>query len=371
MKIIAITSNTSWYLYNFRKNTILQLVKKNYEVIAISPDDKYSEKLKQLGCKHINIVIDKNGKNIFVDLWTIISYLNILRKYKPKIILSFTPKCNIYSTLAANIIGIGSINNISGLGSIFIKASFTKYFLRFLYKLSQSKADVIFFQNSTDKKIFEKNKIALNVKKILIPGSGVDLKKFKFSKKKKNKVTKFLLASRLIIEKGINYYIKSAEILKNKYGNNVEFYLIGLFEKNNPSGIHQDTILDWERKKIIKFLGSTDRMNKEISKIDCFVLPTFYGEGVPRSLLEAASMGKPIITTNHPGCKDVVKHNYNGFLVKPRSLEQLTSYMDKFINLPHAHRLKMGKRGSLKMKKEFDEKIIIDKYLGIINKYFE
>lgn len=370
MKDIAITANTSWYIYNFRKNTILKLQSCGYKVLIIAPHDNYTPKLKNLGCKYINICIDKNGKNILNDFFTIVKFYLIFKKNDIKVVLNFTSKNNIYSTFAAYINGIKVINNISGLGANFTKKSFTSLIMKLLYKLSQPLANVIFFQNKEDMILFENNNIGLNIKKILIPGSGVDLKRFKFSNNNNPKKLNFLMSSRLIKEKGIYLYYEAAKYFKTKYKEKIEFNLIGFVDKNNPSSIDIEEIKLWKSSKIINYLGATDNIEEIIKNMDCIILPSYYSEGVPKSLLEGAAMGKPIITTNNVGCKEVVDHGFNGYLVEPRSLDSLIVGIKKFINLTKDERLKMGVKSRQKAEINFDEEIIINKYLVIIDSFF-
>lgn len=178
MKIIAITANTSWYLYNFRKNTILSLLDKGFKVIVIAPKDKYSDYLSGLGCEYTDIAIDQGGSNPIKDILTMYLFYKIYKLRQPEVVLNFTPKNNIYSTFAASANNIPSINNIAGLGILFINESLTSKIARFLYKLSQRKASKIFFQNEDDRSLFLENKLAPAQLTERLPGSGVDLKRF-------------------------------------------------------------------------------------------------------------------------------------------------------------------------------------------------
>ena len=370
MKNIAITANTSWYIYNFRKNTILELLRSGYNVFVIAPYDDYSTKLINLGCEYNNIFIDRYGTNIFNDIRTTIDFYLIFRKIKVKVVLNFTNKNNIYSTIAAYLNKSKIVNNISGMGISFTKKTLTYFILKYLYKFSQPLADVIFFQNNEDKIYFKRNNIAKNVDQILIPGSGVDLKRFKFATKKNINKLNFLLASRLLKEKGIYFYYEAARYFKKKYAEKVEFNLIGFIDKQNPSSIRLEEIRLWEKSKIINYLGSSDSIELIMKNMDCIVLPSYYSEGTPKSLLEAAASGKPIITTDNVGCRNVVDEGVNGYLVQPQSLDSLIEGINKFIGLSKKEKLKMGMNSRKKAIKDFDEQNIINKYLFIINNYF-
>lgn len=367
MATIAISANTCWYLYNFRKNTIITLVNHGYEVYVIAPRDKYSENLESIGAHVVHIDIDPSGKNPFKDIITCISFAKIFVANDINITLNFTPKNNIYSTIAAKICGVKVINNISGLGVLFINEGLVSKITRFLYKISQHFADKIFFQNEDDRELFLTNGMAKKEVTERLPGSGADLKRFTVTPANDDGVTRFLLIARMLYDKGIVHYVESARILKNKYGNSVEFNLLGFLDVNNPSAITTEQMQEWVNEGIVNYLGTSDSVETEIAKSDCVVLPSFYREGVPKSLLEAGAMGKPIVTTNNVGCKETVDEGVNGFLCKPRSTASLVSRLERIINMGHQNRIAMGLRSRKKIEREFDERIIINKYLDAIN----
>jgi len=366
IKKIVICSNTFWSIYNFRLNLAKNLKRNGYKVILVAPKDGYMDKLKDEFDCYV-IYMNNKGTNPIQDLKTTIEFYKLYKKIKPSIVLNFTIKPNIYGTIACSLLNIKSINNIAGLGNLFINQNFITKIAKFLYKYSQNKANKIFFQNKDDYEMFIKEKIVEKVKCDILPGSGVDIEKFKpIEIEKKDNIFKFLLIARMIWDKGIGEYIEAAKIIKQKY-NNLEFFLLGAVGVNNPSAISKHQIQEWEKADIVKYLGTTDNVKKEISKVDCIVLPSFYREGTPRTLLESAAMAKPIITTNNVGCKDVVDDGINGYLCKVKNSKDLADKMEKMLNLSEKERIKMGLKGREKIIKEFDEKIVINKYLNIIN----
>lgn len=367
MATIAISANTSWYLYNFRKNTILSLIKQGYSVVAIAPHDEYSKKLSDLGCQFIHINIDQGGTNPVRDIKTFFDFYRIYRNNYIDVVLNFTPKNNIYSTLAASFNDTKSINNIAGLGVLFINESITSKIARFLYKISQRKASMLFFQNEEDRTLFEDKKITTSVETDCLPGSGVDLSRFVLSPALDDGVVKFLLIARMLYDKGIGQYVDAARLLKEKYGSKVEFQLLGFLDVNNPSAVSKSDMENWTDKGIVNYLGVSDNVEQDIAKVDCMVLPSYYREGVPKSLLEAGAMGKPIVTTDSIGCRETVDDGVNGYLCEPRSSENLIEKLDLIINLTHQQRLSMGKQSRLKVEYEFDEKIVIKKYIDVVN----
>lgn len=345
---------------------MLALVENGYEVFAIAPRDNYSSKIERLGIKFIHINIEQSGTNPFNDAQTLLSFINIFLKNKIDIVLNFTPKNNIYSTFAAKICGVKVINNIAGLGILFVKESPTSKIARFLYKTSQRFADKIFFQNDDDRELFLLNGMAKKEVTDRLPGSGVDLERFTVTPSIDDGVTRFLLIARMLYEKGVEHYVESARILRRKYGRNVEFNLLGFLDVQNPSAVPKEQMQEWVSEGIVNYLGTSDSVETEIAKSDCVVLPSFYREGVPKSLLEAGAMGKPIVTTDNVGCRETVDDGVNGFLCEPRSTASLVSQLDRIITMGHQSRISMGLLSRQKIENEFNENIIISKYLEAI-----
>lgn len=365
-KTIAITSNTSWYLYNFRKNTILALQKKGYNVTAIAPKDAYSKKLEELGCQFIHVDIDAGGTHPVNDIKTFLSFWKIYRKLKPFAILNFTPKNNIYSTLAGWLCGASCINNIAGLGILFINESLPSKIARLLYRFTQPKAKKLFFQNEEDRALFLENKMAPVELTDRLPGSGADLSQFRLSSAPDDGQVRFLLIARMLYDKGIQQYVDAARILRRKYPD-TEFQLLGFLDVDNPSAVSRKTMEEWVAEGVVKYLGTSDAVNQEIAKVDCMVLPSYYREGVPKSLLEAGAMGKPIVTTDNVGCRETVDDGVNGFLCEPRSADDLASKLETIILMSHEERLAMGRKSRAKVEREFDERIVIKKYLVAVD----
>lgn len=363
---IAISANTSWYLFNFRKNTITSLLAQGYEVYAISPRDSYSIKLEELGAQYIDIDIEQSGTNPVRDIKSFLSFASVFWKKEIDVVLNFTPKNNIYSTLAAKICGVKVINNIAGLGTLFVNESLVSKIARLLYKISQRFADKIFFQNEDDRKLFLLNGMVKEEVTDRLPGSGADLSKFTVVPAIDDGVTRFLLIARMLYDKGVGHYVEAARILRGKYGSAVEFNLLGFLDVNNPSAVTKDQMQEWVSEGVVNYLGTSDSVETEIAKSDCVVLPSFYREGVPKSLLEAGAMGKPIVTTDNVGCRETVDDGVNGFLCEPRSTASLVSQLDRIITMGYQSRISMGLLSRQKIENEFDEKIIIAKYLEAI-----
>jgi glycosyltransferase involved in cell wall biosynthesis len=365
MPKVVITLNTSWNIFNYRLGLLKALEKENFEIIAVAPKDDYSSRLP---FQYFNWKLNQRGMNPFAELISFYRLYRIYRKIRPDIILHYTIKPNIYGTLAARLLCIPCINNVSGLGygfqenSGFFKSLTSKFYL---YSLGKSKK--IFFQNQFDMNCFLKIKPNLAAISERIPGSGVDLQKFHPFDKKDSKDITFLMASRLFKEKGVIEYIEAAKLVKLKYPKS-RFLLLGDIykSKDNPISIEY---LDFNSKQgHIEYLGMQDDVFHFLQQSDCVVLPSYYNEGCPRGLIEAASCGLPIITTNNVGCVDIVKDGYNGFLCEKQSAQSLFSSMVKFIELSWQDKVKLGQNGRQKVIDEFDEKFIIKKYIETIRK---
>ena len=367
LRKIVLSSNTSWSIYNFRLGLVKKLLE-NYEVIIVAPKDKYSQKLIDLGCGYYDIYIDNKGTNPINDLKTFWQYYRLYKKIKPDLIFHYTIKSNIYGTIAAKLNNILSIAITTGLGYAFINNNLISKIVKFLYKFSFKFANQVWFLNQDDYEVFINQNLISKEKGYILPSEGINTEEFKpMNIEKKDNIFRFLLIARILWDKGIGEYVKAAKIIKQKY-QNVEFLLLGAVGVDNPTVISKEQIDKWVGEGIVKYLGVTDNVKSEIAKADCVVLPSYYREGIPRVLLEAAAMEKPIITTDNVGCRDVVDDGVNGLLCKPRDYRDLVDKMEKMLNLSEEERIKMGKRGREKIIREFDERIVIKKYLETIDK---
>jgi glycosyltransferase involved in cell wall biosynthesis len=363
---IAIISNTGWSLYNFRMNLMKALQAEGHEIIAISPSDEYTDRLP---VRHVSLDISRKGINPLGELKLMSELRRIYKAEKVDCVLHFTTKPNVWGTLAAS--GINKkkrpiiINNIAGLGIVFSKKGPVRFILENLYRFSQSKADRIFFQNPDDFDLFTKLGLVPKDLSHLLPGSGVDLDRFPYIplKDKKGEELSFILSARLLKEKGVEQYIQAAEILRKEYPS-LRFTLLGKADPGNKSSVTQDELDDWIKKGIIEWISWSDNVSELLRDADCVVLPSYYREGTPRSLLEGMALGRPIITTDSPGCRETVDHEVNGFMVESRSVESLLTTIRSFINLSFEERQAMSLASRKKAEEVFDEKIVLDSYIN-------
>lgn len=378
MKIV-ITGNCNWTLLNFRLALIKFLLKKKYEVYVIGPNDKYRDIFKKKKINFLPVEMNSHGTNILSELKTFFNYFKIYKKLKPNLIHNFTIKPIIWSSLSAKLLNINNvINTVTGLGIYFYekKKSLIAKILIFLLKVSCNKYFIYTFQNQDDINLFDKLGIANKKQSYLINGSGVPL--FKLKKKiKKKKIINFLMYSRFIKSKGILEYVKAGGIITKKFKNCTNFIYIGGWKKinkqntNNP-WLNPSISLNAKyfeylcKKNKVTWIEHQDNPLKYLDTSDIFVLPTYY-EGLPRSVLEAMSKSKLVITTNITPCKVLIDNFKDGILVKPKSISSLVKAMTYVLNNTEVIN-KMGHLARTKIKKKFSNKIILQNYLNIYNK---
>lgn len=365
-KKILLSANNAFVIYNFRYSLMKALEKKGYEIIALAGEDKAVQDIKNEKWKFIKLNINRRGENVIDDLRLCYSYYKIYKKEKPDYILQFTIKPNIYGTLVAKVLGISVINNVTGLGDMFSTDNLINKIVRILYKISFRYPKKVFFQNNEDLNVFLNNKLIKSEICERIPGSGVDLEKFKPLKKENmdNKF-RFLFLGRMNESKGVRLINEVSKKLKSKYPD-VEFQLLGKIYTEEQKHISETELKQWEKESNIIYLGTSRDVRKQIREADAIIFPSYYREGVPRSLIEAAAMAKPIITTDNVGCKDIVKEGYNGFLAKPNDLDSLMEKVEKILKMKESELTQLGINGRLKVEREFDEKIVIQKYIEAI-----
>lgn len=361
---VAIVLNTSWNIYNFRMNLIRSLQAAGHEIHTIAPIDDFTPQLVKAGCFHHPLKMDSRGANPIKDLALIFELFSLYKKVKPDVILHYTIKPNVYGSLAASFLKIPVVNNVCGLGTVFLKNDILSAMAIFLYRISFRFPKKVFFQNPDDLKLFLAKKLVPINTVDLLPGSGIDLEKFKPMPFQRNQKFTFLLISRLITDKGVIEYIDAVRKLKSD-GLDARFQILGAMDPDHKRGISKAIIHTWIDAGTIEYLGTTEDVRHFIRQADCVVLPS-YREGTPRTLLEAASLAKPIIATNVPGCTQVVENNVNGLLCKLKDSNDLADKMFTMAHLNSETLEKFGQNGRRKMEAEYNESIVINKYLSAL-----
>ena len=361
---IIVCSNYAWTIHNFRMPLIKRLKKLGYRVIVVTQFDGYEKKIRGFVDQVRPLFISRKGVNPLIDSLTLLDLLRIALVIKPDYLLLFTIKPVIYGSIVAKILDVKAIIMITGLGTTFITNNWVTRVVKFLYRFALSSVKIIFFQNQDDKALFLKDGLVKpNVCK-LTPGSGVDTKKYAFSPIESKEHTSFILIARMLWDKGIGEYVEAAKILKLKYPD-VKFQLLGPLGVQNRTSISHNIIRSWEREGNIVYLGETSDVSQYIKAATCVVLPS-YREGTSRVLLEAASIGRPIIASDVPGCREVVEDGATGYLCKARDSVDLCAKLESMITCSLKVRQNMGIKARAKIEKEFNQEIVSDLYIDAL-----
>ena len=360
VKTVTLSSNTSWYLYNFRASTIRRFIAEGYRVVCLSPPEDYSQRLdSELGAEWLSLPMDNAGSNPIRDFGLILRFWRHYRQLKPVAALHFTIKNNVYGTWAARLNGVPSINNVSGLGTAFIRTGFVGAVVRLLYRTSMPLAARVFCQNEEDYELLVSEKLVPEEKLNLLPGSGVDLQRFNPDLRKPHGGNfRFLYAGRMLADKGLGELVEAVQLLHAE-GLDCELWLCGFPDVKNVSAITQGEIEEWDRLPFVHYLGPSDAMETIYAQVDCVVLPS-YREGMPKGILEAGAMGLSVIVTDVPGCRNVVTDGFNGLLCKPRSSASLAEAMRRMLEMDSRERTSMGQNGRARVEADFDERLVVD-----------
>jgi glycosyltransferase involved in cell wall biosynthesis len=363
MKIL-ISSRCSWTLYNFRRGLCRVLQEKGWHVlVGGAGGDGYDQKLQQQGLEFEDLPVDKKGLNPWRDIQLCWSLYQWYRREQPDVVHHFTVKPVIYGSLAARFAGVPKvISTITGLGYAFIgERRLLQRVVMWLYRLSLSACHTVFFQNTEDMAFFLEHRLVTEEQAKLIPGSGVDTAFFAPVPATRSTAVRFLFPSRLLKDKGVCEYVAAARWIKKSYPETI-FWLLGDRDVRNPAVISATQLKEWQREAVVEYLGMAEDVREIMGQADVVVLPS-YREGLSRVLLEAASMEKPLITTDVSGCREVVDDGVNGLLVPVRSISSLVDAMTKMLESGAAQRVRMGKQGRERIQGHFDEKIVIQQTL--------
>lgn len=368
---IAFVGNTSFSLYNFRLGIMKSFIAKGYEVYAIAPNDKYSELFVHENITYINLEIDGKGTSIFKDSSLIYNIYKTYKEQKFSYVFHYTIKPVIYGSIICRILKVPNIAITTGLGYAFFSTNLLNRFVTKLYKKALEKVDEVWFLNTDDRALFTGRGIINKSSGFVLNGEGVNSEFFcPQNKNRSDNKFIFLLLSRLVKEKGIVEFVVAAKNLKEKYPN-IECQILGKTDIDNPSNIPIEKVEDWEREGYIKHFKDSLDVRSYIANADCVVLPSYYREGIPRCLLEAMSMERPIITTNNVGCIELIDDKVNGLMCKTNDIIDLTKKMEEMYILSENERKKMGENGRKKVLEKFDEKIIIEQYHKRLKLYFQ
>lgn len=365
MKIIFF-ANTDWYLYNFRLELAQALQTRGDEVVLVSPKGEYVPLLQELGFRWICFPIDRRGLNPIAEISTIFRLLSLYHRENPDLVHQFTVKCVLYGSLVAHLLGIHAVvNSVEGLGYVFTNGEGNRRWLRnlviFFYRLVLKNTWVV-FQNPDDRSFFINSQLADAKRTAIIMGTGVDIRKFtpQFNQQE---IPHIILPARLLWDKGVGEFVEAARQLRSK-GVGARFILVGDCDKGNPGSINPAQLHEWANEGVIEWWGWKDKMEYIYAQASIVCLPSYYREGLPKTLIEAAACGCPIVTTDLPGCREVVRHGENGLLVRERDASALAQALALLINNPTL-RMKMGVNGRNMAEQKFSSGIIIPQILEL------
>lgn len=353
---IVLLSNDSWSLIPFRGELLEEMVARGHEVFACAPDadDTIRKELNDMGVQYRKVKLNRVGLNPFSEIGTLINLSNVFREIKPHVLISYTIKPVLYGSLAAQFVGIQKIFSlITGLGYAFAEEGprnrVVRYVAHNMYRIALGFNNKVFFQNPDDLSMFTEKRLIKKIKQgVVINGSGVNIDRFQIVDYPES--VSFLLIARLLRPKGISEYIEAAKSLKKKYPELV-FRIVGR-PVNSPVAYTEEDIHEWEEQEIVEYLGELSDVRPAIAGASVFVLPTYYREGTPRTLLEAMAMGRPLITTDTAGCRETVRQGKNGFLIPTKDSNALMEAMEFFVKQPDSIR-QMGR---------VSRKMVVDKY---------
>lgn len=364
---MVVSANSSWNIVNFRTGLIQALKRHRYAPVVVAPIDASAEaKLARLGVERAIVEVTRSGFNPFADLRLLGRYHSLLKNLRPICYLGFTIKPNIYGAIAARVLGIPVIANISGLGTAFMKTGALAALVTRMYRLGLSRARIVFFQNPDDLALFVTRKIVRTDQVRLLPGSGIDLERFKPGAPASSGALTFLMIARLLGDKGVREYVEAARLVRLDLPD-ARFQLLGPIDEGNRSAVRRGELDRWKKEGVVEYLGAADDVRSYIEQATTVVLPS-YREGLPRSLLEGAAMGKPLIATDVPGCREIVQEDVTGFLCRARDSASLAMAMRKLAHLSTEQRAEIGAAARQRVQEKFSEQFVINAYLEALGK---
>lgn len=361
---VCIVANSAWYLCNFRLALGQRLREAGHQVTFIAPVDEYAETLRRDGFPFLNWPLASAGKHPLREAESVAALWRHFRDARPSHVFSFTPKANIYSGLALAGSATRFFPNVSGLGRVFIHRNVLTHVATALYRLAFRRAEAILFQNGDDETVFRGLGLTRGRVTVRVPGSGVDLRRFQPSPLPATAGGRrcFLFVGRLLGDKGIVEYVESAKAIRATH-DGVDFVVVGSSMSNNPAAIAPATLAQWVETGVIRHVEHVKDIRPLLHEADCVVLPS-YREGVPRSLLEAAACARPVVTTDAPGCREVVMPGHTGMICKARDTRALEEALRDMLALDLGTWTRMGLAGRAFMERSFSEEIVIETYQG-------
>lgn len=362
--LVALITNNDDDIYCFRKELIEGLLSEGYEMLISCPNGPKFELMKEILYIYDDPVIDRRGTNIIADGKLFLHYRQLFKKYRPAVVLTYTAKPNVYASVAARQLGIPYINNVTGLGSVLNKTGLMRKFIMALFKTAYRGAACVMFQNSTNMQLaLDSGMIKGDYK--LIPGSGVDIERYPLQPYPdggngiEGEPVVFNYIGRILHDKGVDDYIEAAKQIKKNYPN-TEFNMLGFIE---PTENHYEKELEELGKQgIVSYRGSQKDVKPWIARAHAIIHPSTYGEGMSNVLLENASSGRFIITTDNPGCQETVIDGKSGYIYHGGDVDALVKAIERFLALDNNTRQMMGQAGREYVEENFSRSIVVEAY---------
>ena len=362
---ILMTVNAAWNVWNFRRPLVIALLAEGHRVTVLAPPDETVPALEQLGCQFLPLAMSVKGLNPLEGLALVRRMGRVFAAQRPDVVLSYTIKNNIFGAMAARLVGVPFIPNVTGLGTAFLSGGLLQTIAEFLYRHAFKPLPIVFFQNEDDRQLFVERRLVAPAQARLLPGSGIDLVHFAATDMPGPVgPPTFLMIGRLLRDKGVIEFVEAARQIKARRPD-VRFQLLGAVESQNRTAIDAATLQGWVTAGLVDYLGTTPDVRPHIAAASCIVLPS-YREGAPRTLIEAAAMARPLIATDVPGCRAVIDRDRSGLFCDVRDVDSLAGAMQRFLDLPQAARAAMGQAGRAKMEREFDEALVVRAYRDAI-----
>nr|NUR38428.1 glycosyltransferase family 4 protein [Sphingomonas sp.] len=363
-RTVVLSANSDWNIANFRGGLIRALRHAGYEPVIIAPPvPAADQRMRELDVERIAVPIQRSGLNPLADLALLLRYRGLLKRLRPAAYLGYTIKPNVYGSLAAASLGIPAIPNVSGLGTAFIRNGPLQQIVKRLYRIGFRRAPVVFFQNEEDGQLFVDRRLVRPEQARILPGSGVDLERFAPAAPVEG-APAFLLVGRLLRDKGVLEFVEAARELRRELPD-ARFQLLGPIDEENRTAISRSELNSWVAEGAVDYLGTTNDVRPFVAAATAVVLPS-YREGMPRSLLEASAMARPLIAADVPGCRDIVEDGVNGYLCAVRDAGSLASAMRRMAGLPLPDRLAMGESARRKVQERFNEEFVVQAYLDVL-----
>ena len=364
---VLLIANTGWYLRNFRARLVERLEAQGYTVILAAVPDEQTDTAFFRTRSFEPLRLSRKGRNPFSELLAVAGFVRLFRRVRPDLVLTWTPKPNIYGGLVARLLRVPLIPNVSGLGAVFTRGGLLKYVVGRLYRIAFARAPMVFFQNEEDRDAFVVAGWINPARAERLPGSGVDLEYFRPQSLPPQAPFVFIYVGRLLADKGLRELVEATQRLRDN-GRHFVLRVAGFVDPGNPTAISQQELERWIAAGIMEYMGPLDDVRPALAAAHCVVLPS-YREGVPRSLLEAAAMARPLIATDAPGCRDAVLPDKSGFLCVLKSVDSLAACMARMLDLTHQQLIEMGRGGREYMERRFSEEIVLNAYMRQCEKF--